>query len=262
MSKMVLFDSHSHLNMEAFAADLDEVLERAFAAGLVGVTVIGTTVADAIRAVEIASRHERVYATVGIHPHEVKEATEQGYQVLRSLAAHDKVVAYGEIGLDFFRNHSPRPRQLEEFAYQLHLAGELELPVVIHDREAHREVLEIIRREHGYRHGGVIHCFSGDYRLAAAFVDLGFKISIPGTITFPKNQLQAEVVRRLDLADLLIETDCPYLAPVPFRGKRNEPLYVRYVAEAIAEIKQVAVEKVAEQTCRNAQDLFGIQEEA
>ena len=255
---MKLFDSHSHINMDAFAADLDQVLERSFAAGMAGIVAIGTDVADSIRAVEIAEKWPQLYATVGIHPHEVKEATESGYQVLKALADSEKVVAWGEIGLDFYRNHSPREVQEEEFARQLNIAAELQLPVVIHDRDAHREVFDLIKAEEGYRHGGIIHCFSGDYRLAAAYVDLGFVISIPGTITFRKNQVQAEVVRRLSLDDLLIETDCPYLTPVPFRGRRNEPLYVRYVAEAIGSLKGESAATVAECTSANARRVFGI----
>jgi len=255
---MHLFDSHSHVNMETFADDLDQVLERSFAAGMAGIVAIGTDVSDSIRGVEIAEQWPNVYATVGIHPHEVKDATEQSYQTLKTLASNQKVVAYGEIGLDFCRNHSPRKVQVQEFARQLGYAAELQLPVVIHDRDAHQEVLEIIKAEQGCRYGGIIHCFSGDYRLAATYVDLGFMISIPGTITFRNNQLQAEVVRRLSLDDLLIETDCPYLTPVPYRGKRNEPLYVKYVAEAIGKIKGVSAEVVAEKTCQNARQVFGI----
>ncbi|MEA2110322.1 MAG: TatD family hydrolase [Pseudomonadota bacterium] len=255
---MHLFDSHSHVNMEVFADDLDQVLERAFAAGMAGIVAIGTNVSDSIRGVELAEQWPHVYATVGIHPHEVKNADEHSYHILKALADNQKVVAYGEIGLDFYRNHSPREVQVKEFARQLGYAAELRLPVVIHDRDAHQEVLEIIKAEQGYRYGGIIHCFSGDYTLAATYVDLGFMISIPGTITFSNNQLQAEVVKHLSLDDLLIETDCPYLTPVPYRGKRNEPLYVQYVAEAIGKIKGVSAEVVAEKTCSNARRVFGI----
>jgi TatD DNase family protein len=255
---MELFDSHSHINMDAFAADLDQVLERSFAAGMAGIVAIGTDVADSIRGVEIAEKWPQVYATVGIHPHEAKDAAGQGYEVLKALADSEKVVAWGEIGLDFYRNHSPREVQVEEFARQLNIAAELGLPVVIHDRDAHREVFDVIKAEEGYRNGGIIHCFSGDYRLAAAYVDLGFVISIPGTITFRQNQVQAEVVRRLSLDDLLIETDCPYLTPVPFRGRRNEPLYVQYVAEAIGSLKGESAAAVAERTGANARRVFGI----
>jgi len=255
---MNFFDSHSHVNMEAFADDLDQVLERSFAAGMAGIVAIGTNVSDSIRGVEIAAQWPQVYATVGIHPHEVKNADERSYQILKALADDQKVVAYGEIGLDFYRNHSPREIQVKEFARQLGYAAELQLPVVIHDRDAHQEVLEIIKAEEGYCYGGIIHCFSGDYKLAATYVDLGFMISIPGTITFRNNQLQAEVVKHLSLDDLLIETDCPYLTPVPYRGKRNEPLYVKYVAEAIGKIKGIAAEVVAERTCSNARQVFGI----
>jgi TatD DNase family protein len=168
------------------------------------------------------------------------------------------VVAYGEIGLDFYRDHSPKPVQRREFARQLNLASELSLPVVIHDRDAHQEVYDIIRSEEGCRHGGVIHCFSADYDWAKRFVDLGFVISIPGTITFPKSHIQKEVAEKLSLDDLLIETDAPFLTPIPHRGKRNEPAYVGFVAETIAKLRKLDPVEVAAVTSANSKRVFNL----
>ena len=160
--------------------------------------------------------------------------------------------AYGEIGLDFYRNLSPRSIQLKRFQEQVGLAKELRLPIVIHDREAHKETLEILKSEKAEEWGGIIHCFSGDYKMAKECIEMGFYISIPGTITF-KNAVEfQEIIKRLPLESLLVETDAPFLSPVPFRGKRNEPSYVQYTAQKVAEIKQVSFEKVAELTTKNA----------
>ena len=233
-------------------------VERAQAAGVEKMMVIGTNVADSIKAIELAHQYPGLYATIGIHPHDSKNADEAGYERFKALAADPKVVAYGEIGLDFYRDHSPKPVQRREFARQLNLAGELGLPVIIHDRDAHREVYDIIRSEEGYRNGGVIHCFSDDYEWAKRFVDLGFVISLPGTITFPKSYVQREVAEKLSLDDLLIETDAPFLTPVPYRGKRNEPAYVGYVAEAIAKVRKLDREEVAAETSANSRRVFNL----
>ena len=253
----MLIDSHCHLNLAQFNKDYAEVVDRARAAGVEKMVVVGTDSADSIRAVELAHRFPgTVYAAVGIHPHESKDADEAVYARLKALAADDGVVAYGEIGLDYYHNHSPKTVQRREFARQLNLAAELGLPVIIHDREAHREVYDIIRAEDGGRHGGVIHCFSADYAWARRFVDLGFLISLPGTITFPRSEVQREVAMKLSLDDLLVETDAPFLAPVPRRGRRNEPAYVAYVARKIAEIRGTTPEAVAAATTANCRRLF------
>jgi TatD DNase family protein len=166
------------------------------------------------------------------------------------------VKAYGEIGLDFFRNLSPREVQLQRFREQIGLARELKLPIVIHDRDAHEETMEILKSEKAQENGGVIHCFSGDYDMAKKCLDLGFAISVPGSITF-KNAVEfQDIIKRLPLESILVETDAPYLTPVPFRGKRNEPSYVRFTAQKIAEIKKVSFEKVAEVTTENAMRVF------
>ncbi len=255
---MQLIDSHCHLNLSAFSEDVDATVQRAYAAGVEKMLVVGTNMADSIKAIEVAHQYSGVYATIGIHPHDSKSATDAGYERLKVLASDPKVVAYGEIGLDFYRDHSSKPVQRREFARQLNLAGELGLPVVIHDRDAHREVYDIICSEEGYRHGGVIHCFSADYDWARRFVDLGFVISIPGTITFPKSHLQQEVAGKLSLDDLLIETDAPFLTPIPHRGKRNEPAYVSFVAEAIAKIRKLDPIEVAAATSANSSRVFNL----
>jgi TatD DNase family protein len=255
----MLIDSHCHLNLSHFRDDYREVVDRAVAAGVEKMVVIGTDPADSIRAVELAHRFPGVvYASIGIHPHESRDASEAVYARLAALAADEQVVAYGEIGLDFYHNHSPKEVQRREFARQLNLAAELELPVIIHDREAHQEVYDIIRAEGGCPHGGVIHCFSADYAWAKRFVDSGFLISLPGTITFPRSEMQREVAMRLSLADLLVETDAPFLAPVPRRGRRNEPAYVAYVAAKVAEIRGVTPDVVAAATTANCRRLFSI----
>ncbi|MCD6293262.1 MAG: TatD family hydrolase [Deltaproteobacteria bacterium] len=255
---MQLIDSHCHLNLSAFDNDVEAAVQRAHAAGVEKMVVIGTNVVDSIKAVELANQYPGIYATIGIHPHDSKNADEAGYERFKVLATDPKVVAYGEIGLDFFRDHSPKPVQRREFARQLNLAGELGLPVIIHDRDAHQEVYDIICSEEGYRNGGVIHCFSADYEWAKRFVDLGFVISIPGTITFPKSHVQREVAEKLSLDDLLIETDAPFLTPVPYRGKRNEPAYVKYVAEAIAQIRKIDPVEVAVTTSTNSKRVFNL----
>ncbi|MCP4713696.1 MAG: TatD family hydrolase, partial [Deltaproteobacteria bacterium] len=180
---------------------------------------------------------------------------------LEEQARHEKVVALGEMGLDFYRNRSPRQDQIRCFRAQLDLAGSLQLPVVIHDRDAHEESVNILREENGGDFGGVIHCFSGDAAMAFACIDMGFHISIPGTVTFKNARSLHEVVRKIPLASLLIETDCPFLTPVPNRGKRNEPAYVVRVAEQVAALKKVSLEEVAETTTRNARTVFGLPEE-
>ncbi len=257
---MNLFDSHCHLEMGEFDADREAVLERAFAAGVRRVVTVGTTLEDGRKAVSIAERHPGVYASVGVHPHDVRGIDLGTYDALKRLAASPKVVAYGEIGLDFFRNRSPREVQLARFREQLDIAAGLDLPVIIHDREAHEETLAILSQR-PVRRGGIFHCFSGDRNMAERCMEMGFYLSIPGTVTFPKAESLREAVRDLPLSRLLVETDAPYLSPVPNRGKRNEPAFVIHTAAKVAEIKGVPLAEVAESTTRNAMEVFGIGEE-
>jgi TatD DNase family protein len=248
----MLIDSHSHLEMPDFRKDLETVIQRAKESGVEYIFTVGTEKKDWMRALEIAHSNPSVYAILGVYPHNAKEIDEETYPTLRKLCRDEKVRAYGEIGLDFYRNLSPRDVQLKRFREQIVLAKELRLPIVVHDREAHEETLEVLKSARAEECGGVIHCFSGDYEMAKECIEMGFYISIPGTITFKNAAGFQEIIKHLPLESLLIETDAPFLAPVPFRGKRNEPSYVRYTAQKVAEIKKIPFEKVAEVTTANA----------
>jgi TatD DNase family protein len=255
----MLIDSHAHLDMEDFDADRDPVIQRARSGGICQIITVGVDLASSRKAIEIANNYEFVYATVGYHPHNAKEAAVRDLEKLRALGSLPKVVAWGEIGLDFFRRHSPRDQQVEAFERQLDMASEQGLPVIIHDRDAHTDLLRILKsRKREYR--GVIHCFSGNYDLAMELIELGFYISFPGTVTY-KNAVDTQTAAsRIPLDRLLVETDCPYLTPVPFRGKRNEPLYVKHTAEKIVLLRQLQFEQLAEATSANTRRLFNLPE--
>ncbi|MCP4402496.1 MAG: TatD family hydrolase [bacterium] len=252
----MLIDSHAHL---AFfdEAGREQVVQNAEQSGVVKILTIGTNIADSRKSCEIARKFPQVSASVGVHPHDVEETNAESFlDELRALAQDEKVVAIGEIGLDFYRAISPPEMQKEFFRRQLDLAQELNLPVIIHDREAHEETLKIVREFDFTSLGGVFHCFSGDLAMAEQVRDLGFLVSIPGPVTFKKPGFLPEVATGLPLEALLVETDCPYLAPVPFRGKRNEPAYVRYTAEKVAELRGISVETLAGQMSQNFATLF------
>jgi len=252
----MLIDSHAHLEMSDFREDLEEVIRRAKDAGVEHIFTVGTERKDWARALEIADSHPEIFAILGVHPHNAKEIDDQTYPTVMKLCREKKVRAYGEIGLDFFRNRSPREIQIQRFREQIGVARELNLPIVVHDRDAHQETLEILKSEKAEECRGIIHCFSGDYEMARKCLDMGFYISIPGSITYKNAESFRDVVQKLPLASLLVETDAPYLAPVPFRGKRNEPGYVRYTAQRVAEIKKVSFEEVSEATTQNAFRIF------
>ena len=254
----MLIDTHAHLSLPQFDKDRTEVIKRARDAGIKHIITVGTDSDDCRKAVALAQEHDFISAAVGIHPHDAKTINAETYSLLRELAADNNVVAIGEIGLDFYRNLSSQEIQVQHFREQLWLAREVSLPVIIHDREAHQEVLKILQEEKAETMGGVIHCFSGDWEMAKACLDMGFYISIPGTITFKKADAYHKLVRNLPLDRMLVETDCPFLAPYPFRGKRNEPAYVQYVAETVARIKRIAQEELAKITTQNAQKLFNL----
>jgi TatD DNase family protein len=218
---------------------------------------VGTTLKDCEKAVDIANQYEAVYASIGIHPHDVAEIDTKTYEALRKIAKSKKVVAYGEIGLDFFRNISPRQVQIRRFGEQLELAADIDLPIIIHDREAHRETLEMLANWKGNKRG-IVHCFSGDKQMAKKCLDMGFYISISGVITFDKSEQLQEVTRYIPLTSLLIETDAPFLTPRPHRGKRNEPAYVVHTAKKMAAIKGVSFEEIGKTTSNNAKTIFAI----
>jgi TatD DNase family protein len=254
----MLIDTHAHLSLPQFDKDRTEMIKRARDAGIKHIITVGTDSDDCRKAVALAQEHDFISAAVGIHPHDAKTINAETYSLLRELADDDNVVAIGEIGLDFYRNLSSQEIQVQHFREQLWLAREVSLPVIIHDREAHQKVLQILQEEKAETMGGVIHCFSGDWEMAKACLDMGFYISIPGTITFKKSEEYHKLVRDLPLDRMLVETDCPFLAPHPFRGKRNEPAYVQYVAKAVAGIKGLGCEAFAEITTQNAQKLFNL----
>lgn len=253
----MIIDSHAHLEMREFDRDRDEVVARAGKAGITHIVTVGTTMQECRKAVSLAGQYEGVFAAVGIHPHEVKGINEKTYAAVKELAKSSKVVAYGEIGLDFFRNYSPRELQIRSFGEQLEIAKELDLPVIIHDRDAHEQTVRILAEWKG-RKGGVIHCFSGDTAMANKCLDMGFYISVPGPVTYPNAKKITDVVRHVPLDRLLVETDCPYLTPVPHRGKRNEPAYVVHTVKKVAEIRGIPWEEIGRITSGNAKNVFGI----
>jgi TatD DNase family protein len=253
---MTFIDSHAHLGLPEFKKDRHETIQRARESGIDMIITIGIGIKECREALKIASSYPFIYAALGIHPHNAKHLDLQTLDFLEENAGNQKVVALGEMGLDFFRNLSPRQDQIRCFRAQLDLAKSLNLPIIIHDRDAHKEIITILQEEKTGQTGGVIHCFSGDIKMAFACLDMGFYISIPGTVTFKNARTLHEVVKEVPLENLLIETDCPFLAPVPFRGQRNEPAYVKKVAEKIAEIKNMPVEEVARMTTRNTKKLF------
>lgn len=252
-----LIDSHAHIYGKEFSADFDAMLQRAAAEGVATILVIGADLESSIQAVALAQQYAHIYAAVGIHPHDASRVTDGCYDRIRALAKEcDKVVAIGEIGLDFYRDRSPRPDQERVFRRFIQLARELQLPVIIHDRDAHERIITIVREEDAAAVGGVLHCFSGDLQMANECIALGFRISIPGTVTYPSNHSLHDVVRGVKIEHLLVETDCPYLSPVPYRGKRNEPAYVRLTAEKVAELKGLSLHDVARITTLNSRNLF------
>jgi TatD DNase family protein len=249
----MLVDTHCHLDDARFDADRDAVLERARAAGVDCMMAIGTGHGppDLEAAIRLADRYACVYATAGVHPHDAAKATDDTIPRLEDLLGHPKVLALGEIGLDYHYNNSPSERQREVFAAQLQLAARAGVPVVIHTREAWEDTFAIIERHWNPRAGGIMHCFSGGPGEAERCIALGFHLSFAGIVTYPKAADVREAARLTPLDRLLVETDAPYLAPVPHRGKRNEPAFVAQTARQIAELRAEPFERVAAQTSIN-----------
>jgi len=252
----MLIDSHCHLDMKDFNKDRSEVLERAQSEGIGHMVAIGIDVKSSEAALSLAREYPFISATVGCHPHDADQCNPKELQKLASLALEPEVVAWGEIGLDYYRNYSGKENQRKIFKEQLNLAHANKLPVIIHDRDAHVEVYALLKKMGEGK--GVIHCFSGDRDLAEAFIDLGYYISIPGTVTYKNARLVREVAAAIPLDRMLVETDAPFLAPVPKRGKRNEPGFVIHTAREIALLRDIPFETVAKQTTENARALFGL----
>ena len=254
----MLIDSHCHLGMKNFDKDREAVIQRAQKDGIVHMISIGIDVGSSQSAIDLARQYDFISATVGCHPHDADECSSLDLEKLTSMAVEPEVVAWGEIGLDYYRNYSKKENQRKIFQVQLELAQRAELPVIIHDRDAHKEVYAILEKMGKGERKGIIHCFSGDRGLAEAFIALGYYISIPGTVTYKKAGQIKEVAATIPLDRMLVETDAPFLAPVPRRGKRNEPSYVAYTAREIARLRDIPFETVAEQTTRNARTIFGL----
>jgi TatD DNase family protein len=256
VSDITLIDSHAHLDLlkEPHAA-----LDRAHAAGVVQVVTIGIDLPTSQKAAGFAAEYRDVYYTVGLHPHDAEQASEAMWTDMKNLA-HQGAVAWGECGLDFFRDRSPRPLQREAFARQIELAIKLNLPLVIHDRNAHQEVLGMVKEQDAGRVAGVVHCFSGDVSLAKEWLDLGFALGIDGPITYPKSDVLKEVARAVPLGSILLETDCPFLAPQAKRGKPNEPAYLAYTCQGLAQILEMDPSQVASITTANTRRVFGLPE--
>jgi len=257
----LLIDSHAHIDLPEFNKDRDQVLERARQRGVRVVINVGLDAESSRKSLAMAKKYDDVFVAVGFHPHEAAKMKEGDLESLADLTKDSRVVAIGEIGLDFYRNLSPRQSQLEAFKKQLDLAVELSLPVVVHCRQAHEEVYDILSAwvkanpaDNDRR--GVIHCFSGDIGMARRYIELGFYISLAGSVTYPSAGELVEVARELPLDRLLLETDAPFLAPQAHRGKRNEPAYITLTAEKVAEVRQAPLEAVAEAAAHNTIELF------
>ena len=258
---IMLIDSHAHLDMPHFDADRDDVIARAQEVGIAAILTLGVDGASSQRAVALAQQYEGVYAAVGIHPHEAEHATPEVYKTLMGLAREreaNRIIAWGEIGLDYHYDHSPRDVQQREFRRQIRLARELDLPVCIHSREAHDDVLAILDEEQARDVGVVMHCFSGDEQVARRCLDLGFYISFAGPVTFTNARKLLAVVPLVPDDRLLIETDAPYLSPHPWRGRehRNEPARVAVIAARLAELRGISVEAVGQTATQNFHRLF------
>jgi len=254
----MLFDTHVHLNAEQFSEDLLEVIQRAEAEGVERMVVVGFDRPTITRAMELIEEYEFIYASIGWHPVDAIDMIDEDLIWIEELAKHPKVVALGEMGLDYYWDKSPKDIQQEVFRKQIRLAKKINLPIVIHNRDATSDIVTILKEENAAEVGGIMHCFSGSVEIAKECVEMNFYISLGGPVTFKNAKKPKEVAELIPLEKLLIETDCPYLAPHPHRGKRNEPGYVKLVAQEIAQLKGITFEEVAQATTENAKKLFGI----
>lgn len=254
---MRLIDSHAHVDDAKFDADREAVLQRAAESGVARIVNIGADMPSSGRSVALAARHAQVYATVGVHPHDAKTVRPEDYGQLAAWLAQPKVVALGEIGLDYYYDLSPRETQREVFIRQLDVARQMRMPVVIHNRDAHGDTMEILKRE-GKGLTGVVHCFSGSWEMAQALVKMGWYLGVDGPVTYKNAAKLPEIMAKVPVERILVETDSPYLTPVPLRGKRNEPAYVRYVAAHVAKLRQMDEAVFAAATVENTCALFGM----
>lgn len=253
----MLFDTHVHLNSEKYNIDLDRVIERALEADVKLMAVVGFDEPSNARAIALAEQYEFIYAVVGIHPSDARSATDESWPLLRAQLKHPKVVALGECGFDYYHDTSFNDIQREVFKKQLEIAKQMEMPIVVHMRDSIEDTYEMLS-EHGRGLSGVVHCYSGDVLMMHKFIDLGFYIGFDGPVTFKNAHAVHEVAKEVPIDKLVIETDGPYLTPAPYRGKRNEPAYVTYVAEKIAELKGISYEEVCEKTTENGLKMYNM----
>ena len=254
----MFIDSHAHIQLDRFDSDRSVVIERAKNSQVSIILVVGFDISTSHLAVELADRYDHIYATVGLHPHDAKRFTPQTLREIALLAEHPKVVALGEMGLDYHRNLSPKSVQKRVFEEQLDLATQLDLPIVVHNRNAFDDILSILEN-HSQLTGGVLHCFSENTKSMDRVIDVGFHIGIGGPVTYKKSQDLKQVVKVMPADSFLIETDCPWLAPQLRRGKRNEPAYITEIATKIAELRQMTIESVGQTSSQNFRKLFSIE---
>ena len=254
----MLIDTHVHLDDKKFDGDRNILIENLKNNNVELVINIGADLQTSVASVDLANKYDNVYAAIGVHPHSAKEVNTMVMEQLRELAQNEKVIAIGEIGLDYFYDNSPRDVQRKWFIEHLKLAKELGLPIIIHTRDAAGETFEILKNNQNGNVKGVLHSYSGSPEMALEYIKMGFYIALGGPVTFKNARVVREVAEAVPLDKLLLETDCPYLTPEPYRGKRNEPVYVKYVAEKIAEVKGVTYEQLVKATNANAKKLFGI----
>ncbi|OOB80210.1 MAG: hydrolase TatD [Epulopiscium sp. Nuni2H_MBin003] len=251
---MKIFETHAHYDDQRFDEDREQLIEHLFNNNIAYIMNVGSDIKNSIESIKLAKKYKNLYASVGVHPHEAE--ANRDLDILYELAKEEKVKAIGEIGLDFYYDHSPRDVQKESFIRQLHIAKKLDMPVIIHSRDADQETFDTLKDEDIT--DGVVHCFSGSKELANEYIKRGLYIGIGGALTFKNARKSVEVVQQIPIEKILIETDAPYLSPVPNRGKRNDSLNLIYVIEKIAEIKNMTQEEVAEITCENARRLYRI----
>jgi TatD DNase family protein len=255
-------DTHAHLFFANFETDLDTVIENSIKAGVTKIIVPGTSIETSKQSIDLANKYDCIYSTVGIHPHDTTEWNSTLINELEELTNHPKVVAIGEIGLDYYYDFSPKEKQKIAFKEQIDLALEKDLPIIVHNRDSNKDLMEIISQYDGRGLRGQFHCFAGSINDARHLIERGYFISFPGNITFVKADNLRLVLKSIDIENLLLETDAPFMTPVPHRGKRNEPAYIPLIAEKIAEVQGLSIEDVARTTCANAHKLFGVGEKS
>lgn len=253
----MIWDTHAHLDDLSYKEDFLEVADRMKSAGISRVTNVGYDLLSSERSVNLAQDYDFMYAVIGVHPHNAEEANDETWKKLLKLVKQPKVLAWGEIGLDYYRDLSPRPIQKEVFIHQIKLANKVGLPIVIHNRDAHQDVMEIIKT-YPPQYGGIFHCYSGSWEMAKVLLNKGFYLSFAGPVTYKNSRHTVEVAKHAPLDRILVETDSPYLAPEPRRGKRNEPTYVVEIVKKLAEIRNMSFEELAMQTMRNAETIFRV----